>query len=71
MLSNGTPQTRLRRLAIESKCVRAELSAELHLLGCFLKLLGDVSEEEEWSRDRDGKQLREVTRRRGAQIVLE
>ena len=69
MLSNGTPQTRLRGLAIESKCVPAELSAELHLLGCFLKLLGDVSEEEEWPRDCDGEQLWEVTGRGGAQVV--
>jgi hypothetical protein len=37
--------------------VRAELGAELHLLGCLLELLGDVSKEEEWSRDCDGKQL--------------
>jgi len=49
--------------------VRAELAAELHLLGCLLKLLGDVSEEEEWPRDCDGKQLWEVSGRGGAQVV--
>jgi len=33
-------------LAIEAESVRAELPAELHLLGGLLQLLGDVSKEE-------------------------
>jgi len=61
----------LRLLAIESKCVRAELGAQLHLLGCLLQLLGDVSVEEEWSRGCDGKQLWEVTGRGAAQVQAE
>ena len=48
--------------------MRAELGAQLHLLGCLLQLVGDVSEEQEWSRDCDGKQLWEVTGRGAAQV---
>ena len=51
--------------------MRAELGAQLHLLGCLLQLLGDVSEEEKWSRDCDSKQLWEVTRRSAAQVQAE
>ena len=56
------------RLAIESKRVRTELASELHLLGCLLEFLGDVSKEEERPRHCDGKQLWEVTGRSGAQV---
>jgi hypothetical protein len=48
--------------------VRAELGAQLHLLSCLLQLVGDVSKEEEGSRDCDGKQLREMTGRGAAQV---